>query len=469
MRFVKISGSDFERGIKIQGSHIVKRLSIEHTYVSSNSINIEKSEIATIDFAHIKLVGTGLSIVNSSISNRLRFTSINTDSSLSFIKSKFLKDVYIWGGNAKGITFNDGEYEDYVRIEAVKNNGTLTVFGDNFKKSLQVDYEDKASAVSGGHEGIYLNGSKFSGGLIVNGSDHLTQRLEVKCSLELSGTLYFNSCLFNHVELNSDNHKANFIFNYASFGKITFYHFSNYGNLILSSCKSLLSVPDSEIIVYNSNLGKAQFQNFFFNSFKKVSIIDSLVSNIEFSGMHWFKPDVLDVGDTSSPHRRSREIYRQLKHASEKQNDKFQALEFQAQELSSFRKQVLSTGKLLSNDGLILWLGQTNDYGLNWGKPIWLLLFVSTLLYFPFIISASNKLTWAPACNYNDLKVTIGEFLNYSYMWPQLFNPARTLRHAFHEGVYLGLGVYFWDMIQRIVLAFFIVQIVSAFRKYFKS
>lgn len=459
---------NLERGAKIKGCNILGKTAMTECIVPMGAVVFEESKLNNIDFSYLDISGVGLRFESCEVEDFVRFTSLNLNSSISLIKTIFKGSVYIWAGNINGLTFNKGVYEEDVRVEAINNKGTFTIYQDKFEKSLQIDNEDKGSNVAGIHNELYLHAASFGTGLIFNGAERTTTRLVIRCSLNLTGTFTFNSTPIHLVEITSDNHKANVVFNYASFRKVSFDHFNNYGNLIFSSCKAL-GFPDTELIIYNSNLGKAQFQNFFFNSFKKVAIIDSLVSNIEFSGMHWFDPKALYVGDTKSPWRRTREVFRQLKQASEKQNDKFQALEFQALELSAYKKEIQQKGKLLSNDGLILWLGQTNDYGLNWRKPMWLLIVISTLLYFPLVISASSKVKWAPACNYSDFKVTLHEFMDYSYIWPQLYNPARTLKHAFHDGVVLSLGVYFWDMIQRIILAFFIVQIISSFRKYFKS
>lgn len=457
-----------ERGVKIFDCEISGKTTMTECLISMGAVVFEESKLDKIDFSYLEISGVGLRFESCEVKDFVRFTSLNLNSSISLIKSTFKGSVYIWAGNVNGLTLNKGVYEEDVRFEAVNNKGTFTIYQDKFEKSLQIDNEDKGSNVEGIHNELYLHAASFGTGLIFNGAERMTTKLVVRCSLNLTGTFTFNSTPIQLVEITSDNHKANVVFNYATFRKVSFDHFNNYGNLIFSSCKAL-DLPDTEFVIYNSNLGKAQFQNFFFNSFKKVAIIDSLVSNIEFSGMHWFDQKVLDAGDTTSPWRRTREVFRQLKQASEKQNDKFQALEFQALELSAYKKEIQQKGKLLSNDGLILWLGQTNDYGLNWRKPMWLLIVISTLLYFPLVISASSKIKWAPACNYSDLKVTLSEFVNFSYIWPQLYNPARTLKHAFQDGVTLNIGVYFWDMVQRIILAFFIVQIVSAFRKYFKS
>lgn len=467
-----IDACELERGISIKSCTLDQNneniLTISNTSISQGGITIQDAIISILDLSDLKIEGVGLRIEKSEVKNYLKCTSIVTNSGLSFIKNIIHGHVHVWGGSASGLAFNYNKFLSDVSIQAIKNSSHFTSYRDDFDKFLVIDYDDVSSNVKGFHNKMSFNAAKFGTGLIVNGSNHLLEELIVSCSLNLTGTLQFNSCQIASVTISHDNHKASIVFNYSSFGRVNFDHFNNYGNLIFSSCKSI-SKAQSKFLVYNSNLGRTQFQNFFFNSFRDVEIIDSLVSNIEFSGMHWFDEKVLDAGDKTSPWRRLREVFRQLKQASEKQNDKFQALKFQALELKAYKKEIEQEGKILSNDGIILWLGQTNDYGLNWHKPVWILVLVSTLLYFPMVISASNKIIWMPACNYSDLKATLNEFWDYSYLWPQLYNPARTLKHAFHDGATLGTGVYFWDMMQRIVLAFFLVQIISAFRKYFKS
>lgn len=464
-----IKNSKFERGLEIAEESEVKLFQVDTCEVQKNSIVISNSKIGIIKVTGLLMLGVGFTIEDSEITDYVRMASITSENgSLSFIKSNFKKGVYIWGGRVNSVIFNSGLFEDHVTLEAINNTGTLAFHEDTFKKSIKINNEDRPNNITGLHKVIYIDGIKTSGGLFANGANVHTTNLTIVCSTDQSGTLYFNSYSIGIAEITSDNHKGNFIFNYCIFEKIHFNNFNNYGNLTMSSCKAL-NRGKSEFILDNSNLGKAQFQNFFLNQFSAVSIIDSLVSSIEFSGMHWFNPDVLDVGDTTTPAKRTREVYRQLKQASEKQNDKFQALEFQALELKAYKTQVLESGNILGNDGMILWLAQTNDYGLSWKKPMVLVIIISTVFYFLIVISISPLLVWRPACNHDDLRATLREFEDFAYFWPQLFNPTRAIKTAFHKDVTLGFFAYFLDMIQRIILAFFVVQTVSAFRKFFKS
>ncbi len=457
-----------ERGLQMLSCDVTGRFIFCNSNFVSGSLDVEKSKLRALEFSHLDLQGTGLRLDSSVIADYIRFSIISSSGGYSFINSKFAKDIYIVGGEVASIICNGSEFKEAVRLQAIKNNGSFTSSSDVFEKAVQIDFDDSSSGIFGYQKSIYFQESKFSAGLLVNGSEFIIESLTIVCSQELQGTIHFNDCRVLVTEIKNYSHGVNIIFSYVRFGKLNFDNYTNDGNLTLSSCSSL-DIEDSYVAIQHSNLGKAQFMNFSLESFKRVRIFDSILSSIEFSGISWFTDTALDVGAKATSDQKRREVYRQLKQASEKQNDRIQALRFQAIELAAFGNMVRKEEGFLGNDRLILWLSLTNDFGLNWRKPFAYLITITTLLYFPLVFSVSDRLTWRPACNSKDVINTLEEFWSYSYVWPQLFNPARPIKQIFNTGKDLAFGAYFWDGVQRIVLAFFIVQIVSAFRKFVKS
>jgi len=100
------------------------------------------------------------------------------------------------------------------------------------------------------------------------------------------------------------------------------------------------------------------------------------------------------------------------------------------------------------------------------------LIFGLTLLFYILIaIDVSPELTWKPSFYLSDIFYTISSVYEKLFIFPQLFNPARAINRMFDENkmdVDLSASLYFLDAIHRIILTFFIVQIVSAFRKFIK-
>lgn len=74
---------------------------------------------------------------------------------------------------------------------------------------------------------------------------------------------------------------------------------------------------------------------------------------------------------------------------------------------------------------------------------------------------------WCLDCDFISLKTFGKKFCKYGSVWPSLFNPARRMNDLF-PGVEVSFALGFWDGLHRIFLAFFIFQIVSAFRKFVK-
>jgi hypothetical protein len=167
-------------------------------------------------------------------------------------------------------------------------------------------------------------------------------------------------------------------------------------------------------------------------------------------------------------YQNKREVYRQLKQLTDKQGDRIQSLDFQAEEFKAYKKLLQQTKSWWHKDRWILRLSQTNNFGLNWSKPFWWILGLTIVFYPLMVIEASPKLDWIPATSYKDVKNTCDELIKYLNIIPQLFNPTRSLDKLFPKIENLSFCVHLLDILQRLALAFFSVQIVSAFRKYVK-
>jgi hypothetical protein len=460
---LQILGCNFPKGFAADWS------TFDDTIIEGSkfgSFSLTNMTIQILKAKDIYIYRTDLSFEKTEIKGNIRVTNLISNYGISALNSKFQKDVYLLGGSINGIVFNANVFEDNVNIEAVKNNAALAIYGDQFKKecNIRFDGDSDSGIIRGFHKSMYITASTFTSGLYVYGNIEPIS-LQIYCSQDLTGTMQFKGCAFKMLEVKNDNHKGNLAFHACQFSKVVFDQFTNYGNLVFSSCGS---TPDSEFALIGTDIGKARLLNFDFLGFKEVIIIDSIISNIESSGVKWFKPSVLKVGAKDSQYRKQREVYRQLKYASDKQNDRIQMLEFQAQELECFKHEVFSNKSFPVGDQLILWLSQTNDFGLNWIKPVVWILLLTVAFYVPLVICASSNLTWYPATSSSDVRFTLSELLDRKVaILPQMFNPTRNLKQMFTGE--LSLGTYTWDAIHRIVLAFFIVQIVSAFRKYFKS
>jgi len=471
-RLILPQSNFLEYGMVIRGECKIGGIIIQNLSASYNGINIENSSLTDkLQFSNIKLNDGSIRLKSSKINCRIKIENLNAFD-IVFIENEIKRDIFIWGGKCKsGIIFNDGIFSDDVTITSVKANGILTVTGSDFKKILKMELDDVASGTKGNIGEVFISDVKFGNGFILNGFKKEIQKVLINASPNLTGTIKFENCLFIEANLNGDNHKGNIIFISCQFKRIEFNHFVNYGNILLSSCKAISS-SDSEFNINFSNLGKTQFFNFFFDSFDKVNILDSHFSEITTTGVTWFKNNVLNISNESNSDagRKKMDIFRQLKQASEKQGDKIQALEFQAFELKAFKQHVNLKESFWSNDRMILWLSQTNNFGINWWKPLLLVVGITFLFYILIAIDIAPNLHWRLSFIQSDIKGTLGViFIDKAYIFPQLFNPARAIDRMLDKAeVNLSAFLYFLDALHRIILTFFIVQIVSTFRKFIK-
>jgi hypothetical protein len=91
------------------------------------------------------------------------------------------------------------------------------------------------------------------------------------------------------------------------------------------------------------------------------------------------------------------------------------------------------------------------------------------VVFYPLIISCVDaELTFNPFnFEWKGISFFWDKYKLYANTIPELFNPTRRMDLLYLNPENLG-ALRFWDGFHRIFLAFFIFQIVSAFRKFVK-
>ena len=237
---------------------------------------------------------------------------------------------------------------------------------------------------------------------------------------------------------------------------------NNFSTLIFSNIKAL--GEETSIRIVESNLGKACFYNFNFNSFNIISIETSLVYEIQTANVVWFTPDKFsDFTDTKN----RKEVFRQLKLSSEKQSNKIEALMFHAWEMNEYKKELKSIESFWGINRFILWISQTNDFGQNWKKPIWIFAFITLGFYPFFVVGITKNLSYCTInlschCLYN----TLNELYCHLNIISQLLDTTHSLSKIVTEEI---KGCTYWiDYFYTTILVFFIFQTISAFRKFLR-
>jgi hypothetical protein len=468
LRGLLFSKSDSE-ALKI-GLVDIKNCEFLNGSISFN--NTEVNEMCDINFNNFN--HGSLRLVNNKILCGCRL-SVNKNLSLHFYgrESVFEKPVFIYHGSYRSIDFSDIRFHDEVDLIACSIEEEIKLIGNTFEDRLWILSKDETdnSICNVTPNEVWIQNNRFENGFKYNPEKNLVNRLIAVFSEKSSGVMEFQNGVFNKVEILGSN------FNNSLFFRDCLYSYldiSNFFNKALISFNS--NFPNNtlaefeEIRIENSNLGNIEFYDFDFSIYQVVRIIDSRLDNIFANGVEWFRPDQLQVDDSETDLKKilsqKREIYRQLKLAAEKQSDRITALEFKAKEVETHRL-TLELGKVKKADRLAILAGKTNDHGQNWVKPLWVIILISFGFFFPLLFIADPEIHFWPDFSLDGLKLLGGKFSEHSKIIPQLFNPTRRVSDMF-KVIEHPFWVYLLDGLQRIILAFFIFQIVSAFRKFVK-
>lgn len=470
---LKFSGANqIERGVELTNKSVVNKLYVDSLCCSNGSFSISNSTVEqNVNLKKCRFHDSFTITNNCIINAAIKLENIDAGG-ISFLNSTFTKSIYIWAGELVTLTFNNGVFEDNLKITAVPVNGMLTIIGTEYKKAVIFNIKDDGSVKIGSLHKIHIASAKFGEEFVINGNNSEIDMLDIRLSKLLSGSLFFRSCNVLKAKMSGDNYNSNIVFNLCSFNNLSFNYFYNYSTISIISAKSY--GDNSELSIDHSNLGKTHFFNMFFNTFKFVTIYNSALTEIVTSNVKWFNPINLNTFATLDSYGfvQKKEIYRQLKFALEKQGDRIESLKFKSFEMKAYQQELFSSpkwyAKIFSIDRFVLWLGQTNNFGLNWFKPVILILCFGFLFYCLIIIGVSDSLAYSFNFSSHSFSTTFLELWRYIDALPQLMNPIHSLDRVFVKGEKLGFGAHFFDYTLKVFLAFFIFQIISAFRKYMK-
>lgn len=495
----KIDGSLYfekckiDRNIEIENKSELNEIRIYETYVKNEGIKTFDSTIKGLFDVNNLETKHGLRLEKTKFEESLRIQNLFGDG-ISFLKSEFKKDIRLWSGDIKSLTFNDGIFDEELNISVVKCSGYLTIVGGKFNKAFNIDLKD--SDRKGSIANVYLKNCSFEESFNLNGFIDKTGKPEIEyvkiiASRLLKGCLHLNFINARKVLISGNNENAEIKLTTINVKDFEVFSFNNYGNFRVSSFAAM--DKDSEIKILDSNLGKAQFYNTQFDQFKSVRMSDVIISEVLTSNVKWFDSSKLPIfipqdkavidefmKDTDSERKRvakevvlkrlrgRRDLFRQLKYAMDKQGDRVQALKFQALEMGAHYKELQHTSSLWNIDRLILLFSKSNDFGQNWWKPIWLAGLINLFFYLLIITSQSSAFMFYPSFTWIDIKLTLNFWIDTFGKYWQLLNPAHILDRMYPERTTINGWTQFWDFLSRLILSFFIFQAVTAFRKFVK-
>jgi hypothetical protein len=156
-------------------------------------------------------------------------------------------------------------------------------------------------------------------------------------------------------------------------------------------------------------------------------------------------------------YRRKRELFRQLKHSMHQQGNTIQSLVFKQYEMIFFTNELRLSKSLFNKDRLIMELSVTNAHGQNWIKPLLLLTLLVTPLFGCLLIIVKNS-------GFDNF---LSNICSNKHIFVYLLNPTFSLKDIFGEHIFSGYLMAV-SIFYRAVYAFFLFQIISAFRKFIK-
>ncbi|RZJ98757.1 MAG: hypothetical protein EOO46_24310, partial [Flavobacterium sp.] len=294
---IKGPNTVFDRSINFDECHLKMGLFLENISIATESIYLKRSVIEKhFDIRRVE-IKQGLTLSSTTVEAKARLENVFCHT-IALLDSIFKEDLQVWAGYLQhGFTINNGEYHEDVKLMSTESPGSLFILGAIFHNSVIVTYQDKAAKISRGFRQIHLVEAEYRNGLYISGKADLfsepavLEKLVIRISPKLNGELVFRQLNITECHLEGYNSTANLVFEDLWIQRIKISNFINQSMLIFSGLKGR-PYPITEqsggentntISITSSNFGKAQFYRVDFESFDKILIHDTIVSEISTS------------------------------------------------------------------------------------------------------------------------------------------------------------------------------------------
>lgn len=455
--------SFFERSIKIENNcRILEKIDLKLTKIVNAGFNIQKSTINYIDISDSEF---DINFSKSTFLKPLRINSLKGN--VALISNEFSGWLKFWNIECNfSFILNKNTFKDKFNIEGsrIKN---LAIHGDIFEKKGEFENRDlSGNSLETYLNEIYIAEAKFTEGFNFNGLGKSIEKITIPLTPEFVGVLKFVGWKVDNTHISGVNQNLKLLFKSMSFRFFVINDFTNYSDISFDKCNGY---GDCTLNLSDCDLGSTKFNEFDFDSFIEIRIDNATFDKIEPTSSNWFKNEVLKIGNGTQTKqeefKRKREVYRQIKQALKNNGNQIDSLIFQAREMSSYRNELKESKEYGFGDKIIMIVSQANDYGLNWVKPILIILGVTFIFYLIILPSISDTIGYTIAKDYTDLNNTWDSFINNSKLFWQLFNPIRQVKLTYGENIESG-WIYFLDLLHRIFLGIMIFQIIKAFRRH---
>lgn len=446
----------FKRSVSISDESQIERVSMNQTQIENSGFQIKKS---TISYLEINKSKTEINLSNSNFSKLIRVDSLLGNIVLR--RNKFEEDLMFWNIEGKFI-LNYNNFKDRFDIDGSRINN-FVIIGDIFEKKGTFENRD----MSGHNHETYLrelhiSDVKLIEGFDFNGLGKDMDVLRLPITPTFEGLLKFDGWNIQDFLLSGVNQNLKLLFKRTSLRSFMIIDFTNYSDISFDKCRGF---GDCTLNLSDCDLGLTKFNEFEFDSFLEIRIDNATLDNIKLSSCTWFKDEVLSINGSKTDYKRKREIYRQFKQALKTNGNQIESLIFQANELSTYSKELDTEQNKSLGDKVIMWISKSNDFGLNWIKPALILSIVTFAIYLLILPGISGKILFSLSLDTSDI-IETWEVLtnNFKTFW-NLFNPVRSFDLTYGDTIQSD-WIYFIDLVHRVFLGIMIFQIIKAFRKY---
>ncbi|UPZ35533.1 hypothetical protein MUB18_15625 [Sphingobacterium sp. PCS056] len=262
-------------------------------------------------------------------------------------------------------------------------------------------------------------------------TDYLVRNLSTK-KIQIHGAVKDSSLILNKINI----------------GTAVLDDFSNYGNFKITSLEAL--DENSNIILKNSYLGKAQISSSDFSKYRRIIISNTNIIEVIPVNVNWCYENI-----NSESLAAKKEIFRQLKLINKKNEDIDTKLKFEKHEMHMFLK-LSKQNKTSFSDKFILYTNfLSNNFGLSWLRALFILLSFSAICY-TLIKFQLGQVYFSAELIADEIGYFL-TFVNPIHLFDKVFQIAKD-EHT--------NGAILIDSIAKLINAYLVFQLISAFRKY---
>lgn len=457
-----------ERNVRVENNSEAQAIRIFNSRIDELGFYFENSSV--FKFFDLQGFRGGFTISKSILNCSVRFNGVV--GRISLLESTIKNWVQFSNLNSKGLIFNKNLFEDTVTVR-LSALDSWSIIGDTFNKKLQYENLNEQGSQECSLKRLWIANADFIEGADIRGNGKSIESLRLPITPDFKGVLRIQNWRVAELSISGINQNLKLLLCQMHIRTLEMIEFTNYADVTFERCQADNENGNTRedyswIVMAHSDLGATRFTEMDFRSFFEINVENTSFDGIKCSNVAWFDDSQLVMGvynnTTTKAHRTRREIYRQIKHSLKSQGNQIDSLLFQAREMRAHREELKSSNNYGRNDKLIMTVNRTNNYGLDWFKPLWIIGLITLGFYLIELPFFSDNLQNHYSSTWEVLKMVWNEFYsNFNVYW-QMFNPARKFESVYGEN--RSAFLYFLDFFHRLILGIFIFQIIRAFRKF---